>query len=190
MVKDAEAHAAEDKKRREAVEAKNHAEALVAFDREDAGRAWRQGRRGRPQRDRERPSPTSRRRCKGEDAEAIKAKTNDAGAGVDEARRGDVQGQQASGAPGDGGADGGGEAKDDVIDAEFTRSRRRQEEVVLNERGRPLPSGRPSSRGRRNGERIVRLTSSGAARTPGSMSESRLTRTEAAWTSRSETCIG
>ena len=43
MVKDAEAHAAEDKKRKELVEAKNHAEGLIHSTAEIADRAWRQG---------------------------------------------------------------------------------------------------------------------------------------------------
>ena len=45
MVKDAEAHAADDKKRKAQVEAKNHAEALVHSTEKVARRAWRQGRR-------------------------------------------------------------------------------------------------------------------------------------------------
>ena len=41
MVKDAEAHAVEDKKRKEAVEAKNSRRDGLAHDREDGGGAWR-----------------------------------------------------------------------------------------------------------------------------------------------------
>ena len=44
MVKEAEAHAAEDKKRRELVEAKNQADALIHSTEKAHGRAWRQGR--------------------------------------------------------------------------------------------------------------------------------------------------
>ena len=54
MVKDAEAHAEEDKKRKAEVEAKNHAESLVHVDRKDACGTWREGRRSRATRDRER----------------------------------------------------------------------------------------------------------------------------------------
>ena len=77
MVKDAEAHAAEDKKRRELVEAKNHGEALDPLDREGA-------RRNTATRSRPPTRARSRRRIaalktalEGDDVEAIKAKTND-----------------------------------------------------------------------------------------------------------------
>ncbi len=45
MVKDAEAHSADDKKRKEAVEARNHADGLILCDREEPEGLWRQGRR-------------------------------------------------------------------------------------------------------------------------------------------------
>ena len=45
MVKDAEAHAEDDKKRKAAVEAKNHAEALVHSTEKALVRAWLEGRR-------------------------------------------------------------------------------------------------------------------------------------------------
>ena len=54
MVKDAESHAEDDKKRKAEVEAKNHAEALIHTDREGARGARLQGRRRRAARDRER----------------------------------------------------------------------------------------------------------------------------------------
>ncbi len=76
MVKDAEAHAEEDKKRKAEVEAKNHAEALVHSTEEGARRVSSlQDRRARAPRDREcdcRPRGT----LKGDDAAAITAKTN------------------------------------------------------------------------------------------------------------------
>ena len=52
MVKDAEAHAAEDKKRSELVEARNQADALIHSTEKALARAWRQGRRRREDRDR------------------------------------------------------------------------------------------------------------------------------------------
>ena len=90
MVKDAEAHAEEDKKRKAAVEAKNHGEALVHATEKAACRAWLQGRRRRAHGDREcargpegGAQGRRRRRDPGQDQHA--------GAGVDEARRSDVQ---------------------------------------------------------------------------------------------------
>ena len=90
MVKDAEAHAEEDKKRKAQVEAKNHAEALVHSTEKTLGRARLEGRRSRPARHRERHgrpqgSPEGQRRRSDHDEDQC------AGAGVDEARRGDVQ---------------------------------------------------------------------------------------------------
>ena len=52
MVKDAEAHAAEDKKRRELVDAKNHGEAMVHAAEKSLEGIWRQGLRSRQERDR------------------------------------------------------------------------------------------------------------------------------------------
>ena len=90
MVKDAEAHAEEDKKRKAEVEAKNHAEALVhstektlAEHGSKVGEAERRAietASGRPQGS---PEGQRRRRDHGQD--------QCAGAGFDEARRGDVQ---------------------------------------------------------------------------------------------------
>ena len=90
MVKDAEAHAEEDKKRKAAVEAKNHAEALVHWHREGARRAWLEGRRCRAAGDRECDGRSQggtqgrRRRCH-------QRQDQRAGASVDEARRSNVQ---------------------------------------------------------------------------------------------------
>ena len=53
MVKDAEMHAAEDKKRRELVDAKNHGEAMIHSAEKSLGRIWRQGLAGRQERDRD-----------------------------------------------------------------------------------------------------------------------------------------
>ena len=89
MVKDAEANAEADKKRKAQVEAKNHAEASGPFDREDARRTWLQGRRGRTPRHRERhgrpQGSLEGRRCGSDHGQ-----DQYAGAGFDEARRGDV----------------------------------------------------------------------------------------------------
>ena len=90
MVKDAEANAAEDKKRREAVDAKNHADALVHSTEkalaEHGSKVDESERRAI-----EDAVSDLKEALKGDDAEAIKAKTNTAGAGFDEARRGHVQ---------------------------------------------------------------------------------------------------
>ena len=77
MVKDAEAHAAEDKKRRELVEAKNQGESLIHADREVAEGVRRQGRRGRQGRAIETAIEALRQALAGEDVEAIKARTTD-----------------------------------------------------------------------------------------------------------------
>ena len=52
MVKDAEVHAAEDKKRRELIDAENHGESLVHNSEEVAEGIWRQGLGRRQERDR------------------------------------------------------------------------------------------------------------------------------------------
>ena len=91
MVKDAEAHAAEDKKRREAVDAKNHGESLA----HDAEKALKEYGDKVAQSDRsavEAAVAALRASLQGEDVEAIKARTQRPDAGADEARRGDVQG--------------------------------------------------------------------------------------------------
>ena len=76
MVKDAEAHAAEDKKRREAVDAKNHGESLA----HDAEKALKEYGDKVAQSDRsavEAAVAALRASLQGEDVEAIKARTND-----------------------------------------------------------------------------------------------------------------
>ena len=55
----------------------------------------------------------------GEDVEAIKARTSDLTQAQMKLGEAMYKAQQASGAPGDGGAEAGGQPKDDVIDAEF-----------------------------------------------------------------------
>ena len=75
MVKDAEAHAAEDKKRRELVEAKNQADALIHST--EKAMAEHGDKVGRHQKTAIGPvSPTLKYALEGDDAEAIKDKTN------------------------------------------------------------------------------------------------------------------
>ena len=117
MVKDAEAHAAEDKKRREMVDAKNQGE-LLAHDAEKAlaeyGDKVAQSDRSAV----EFAVASLRTALQGEDVEAIKARTNDLMQAQMKLGEAMYKAQQASGAPGEGAA-AGEQAKDDVIDAEF-----------------------------------------------------------------------
>src|SRR5947209_2594653 len=119
MVKDAEAHAEEDKKRRETVDAKNHGESLA----HDAEKMLKEHGDKVAQSDRsanESASAALRTAFQGEDVETIKARTNDLTQAQMKLGEAMYKAQQAGGAPGDGaggGASGG--AKDDVIDAEF-----------------------------------------------------------------------
>ena len=118
MVKDAEAHAAEDKKRREMVDAKNSGESLV----HDAEKALNEYGDKVAQSDRsavEAAVASLRTALQGEDVEAIKARTNDLMQAQMKLGEAMYKAQQASGAPGEGAAEAGAQAKDDVIDAEF-----------------------------------------------------------------------
>jgi molecular chaperone DnaK len=122
MVKDAEAHADEDKKRKAAVEAKNHAEALVHSTEKalsEHGSKVGEGDR----RAIENAMADLKEALKGDNAEAISAKANTL-AQVS-MKLGEAMYKQAEGAgPDAGGAAPGGEPggakKDDVVDAEFT----------------------------------------------------------------------
>ena len=117
MVKDAEAHAAEDKRRREMVDAKNHGELLA----HDAEKALKEYGDKVAQSDRsaiEAAVASLRTALQGEDVEAIKARSNDLMQAQMKLGEAMYKAQAASGAPG-GGASDGGQAKDDVIDAEF-----------------------------------------------------------------------
>jgi molecular chaperone DnaK len=112
MVKDAEANAAEDKKRREAVDAKNHADALVhSTEKALAEHGSKIGETER--RAIEDAVSDLKEALKGDDAEAIKAKTN-AVAQVSMKLGEAMYKQQAES---DAAKDA---AKDDVVDAEFT----------------------------------------------------------------------
>ncbi|MGZ8395828.1 MAG: molecular chaperone DnaK [Rhodoplanes sp.] len=118
MVKEAESHAEDDKKRRAAVEAKNHAEALVhSTEKALAEHGSKIGESDR--RVIEDAMSDLREALKGDDAEAIAAKTNtlaQASMKLGEAMY--KQAQEGGGGSG-GEADGGGK-KEDVVDAEFT----------------------------------------------------------------------
>jgi len=121
MVKDAEAHAEEDKKRKAQVEAKNHAEALVhSTEKALAEHGSKVGEGDR--RAIENALADLKEALKGSDADAITAKTNtlaQASMKLGEAMYKQAAEQQA----GDGAAGGtpGGDAKkEDVVDAEFT----------------------------------------------------------------------
>jgi molecular chaperone DnaK len=129
MVKDAEAHAEEDKKRKAQVEAKNHAEALVHSTEkalsEHGSKVGETERRAI-----ENAMADLKEALKGDNAEAITAKTNalaQASMKLGEAMYKQQQEGAAGGPGGPGGpgaaAGGPGDAsgkKEDVVDAEFT----------------------------------------------------------------------
>ena len=112
MVKDAEANAAEDKKRREAVDAKNHADSLVHST--EKALAEHGSKVEEPERRAIEDAVSDLKEAlKGDDAEAIKAKTNTlAQASM---KLGEAMYKQQAEA--DAAKDA---AKDDVVDAEFT----------------------------------------------------------------------
>src|SRR4051812_33232556 len=124
MVKDAEAHAEEDKKRKAQVEAKNHAEATIHMT--EKSLAEHGSKVGETERRAIEDALASLKEAvKGDDADDIKAKTNalaQASMKLGEAMYAQAQKDQAGpGGPGaDGGASTGGAPKDDVVDAEFT----------------------------------------------------------------------
>ena len=121
MVKDAEEHAAEDKKRKEAVEAKNQAEALIHST--EKALAEHGDKVGADEKTAiESASAALKDALKGDDAEDIKAKTNtlaQASMKLGEAMY--KAGQAGEGEPGAAdGADAGAAPKDDnVVDADF-----------------------------------------------------------------------
>jgi molecular chaperone DnaK len=125
MVKDAESHAEEDKKRKAEVEAKNHAEALVhstekALE-EHGAKVGETERRAI-----ENAMADLKEALKGGDADAITAKTNtlaQASMKLGEAMYKQSQEGGAGGPEGPGGAAPGGDGSgknEDVVDAEFT----------------------------------------------------------------------
>src|SRR6187401_1699333 len=127
MVKDAEAHAEDDKKRKAQVEAKNHAEALLHST--DKALAEHGSKVGEGERKAiENGIADLKEALKGDDADAIQAKTNalaQASMKLGEAMyKSQQEGQPGDGGPGaaPGGGTPGGEPgkKEDVVDAEFT----------------------------------------------------------------------
>ncbi|RBP17232.1 molecular chaperone DnaK [Roseiarcus fermentans] len=117
MVKDAEAHAAEDKKRREVVDAKNHGESL-GHDAEKALKDYGDKVSAADRSAIEAAIAALRTALQGEDVEAIKARSNDLMQAQMKLGEAMYKAQQA-GAGDAVGAPGGDQAKDDVIDAEF-----------------------------------------------------------------------
>ena len=121
MVKDAESHAEEDKKRKAAVEAKNHAEALVHST--EKALAEHGSKVGDAERSAiENAMADLKEALKGDDATAIAAKTNTLAQASMKLGEAMYKQQQEAGQPADTsesatGADG---KKEDVVDAEFT----------------------------------------------------------------------
>jgi molecular chaperone DnaK len=116
MVKDAEANAAEDKKRREAVDAKNHADALVHST--EKALAEHGAKVGEPERKAiEDALADLKEALKSDDAEAIKAKSNTLAQASMKLGEAMYQQQAESDAARDAAKDA---AQDDVVDAEFT----------------------------------------------------------------------
>src|SRR5581483_10827194 len=119
MVKDAESHAEEDKKRKAQVEAKNHAEALVHST--EKALAEHGSKVGDAERTAiENAMADLKEALKGDDANAIQQKTNalaQASMKLGEAMYKQQAEAQAGAKPG---AEGGEQKKEDVVDAEFT----------------------------------------------------------------------
>ena len=117
MVKDAEAHAEEDKKRKAQVEAKNHAEALVhSTEKTLAEHGSKVGDAER--RAIENAMADLKEALKGDDAEAITAKTN--ALAQASMKLGEAMYKQSADAAGAAAARMPEPKKDDVVDAEFT----------------------------------------------------------------------
>ena len=117
MVKDAESHAEEDKKRKAAVEAKNHAEALVHSTEKALSE------HGSKVGDAERTAIENamadlKEALKGDDADAIQQKTNTLAQASMKLGEAMYKAQQET--PGAPSGEAGAEKKEDVVDAEFT----------------------------------------------------------------------
>ena len=119
MVKDAEAHAAEDKKRRELVDSRNQGEAMI----HSAEKSLKEFGEKVSEADKsaiEAAVAALRTELASEDAEAIKAKTNELVQASMKLGEAMYKAQQAEGAAPGGDAGAGQQAKkDDVIDADF-----------------------------------------------------------------------
>ncbi len=120
MVKDAEAHAAEDKKKRELVEARNQAEALIhATEKQLAENASNAG-VAAAKADIETAISTAKGAVKGEDADAIKAATNTLAQAAMKIGEAIYSAAGAAGVDDDGSASGEADlGSDDVVDADF-----------------------------------------------------------------------
>lgn len=116
MVKDAELHAAEDKKRKEVVEAKNHAEGL-AHSAEKALKDYGDKVSGADKSVIEAAIAETRKALEGEDVEAIKAAANKLAEAQMKLGEAMYAAGQAEGAPG---AEEAKPHRDDVVDADFT----------------------------------------------------------------------
>jgi molecular chaperone DnaK len=119
MVKDAEAHAEEDKKRKAAVEAKNHAEALVHSTEKALSE------HGSKVGDAERTAIENamadlKEALKGDDADAIQQKTNALAQASMKLGEAMYKAQQEASSSTSADASSSGEKKEDVVDAEFT----------------------------------------------------------------------
>jgi molecular chaperone DnaK len=126
MVRDAEAHAAEDKKHKETVEARNHLDSLV-YSTEKSLKEYGSDLDGGVKENIEAALKKSKEALEGQDAEAMRAaaeQLSEASHKLAEAMYAKASQQQA--APQqetpaqDGQAAGGGKKKDDVVDADFT----------------------------------------------------------------------
>ena len=147
MVKDAEAHAEEDKKRKAQVEAKNHAEALIHST--EKSLAEHGDKVGEPERRAiEDALAALKEAVKGDNAEDDQGQDQCAGAGLDEARRGDVRrrAEERGGGPGGPGAPGGAAARRRAEGRRgrrgVHRGRRRQEEQEVGLIAAELAHGR------------------------------------------------
>jgi len=119
MVKDAEAHAAEDKKRRESVEAKNQADALIHSTEKAMSE---HGDKVSPDEKTaiEAALASLKDAVQGDDAEAIKEKTNTLAQASMKLGEAMYKAQQSEAAASDAAADGAGKKPDDnVVDADF-----------------------------------------------------------------------
>jgi molecular chaperone DnaK len=122
MVKDAEAHAAEDKKRKELVEAKNNGESLIHSTQKsltELGDKVSAADKSAV----ETAIADLKSVLEGEDSEAIRSKTNGLAQVAMKLGEALYKSQQSAGPQetgGDTGQDGKGDGKDDVVDADFT----------------------------------------------------------------------
>jgi molecular chaperone DnaK len=118
MVKDAETHAADDKKRKEAVEAKNHAEALIHST--EKALSEHGDKVGGDERSAiENAISNLKEAVKGDDAEGIKAKTQTLAQASMKLGEAMYKAQEAA-AGGAGPAEGGAKPEENVVDAEFS----------------------------------------------------------------------